>query len=104
MRIALLYSNEELIGKTRAFDGMVLFLPFKLQDQVYLKEKNPWPLHRFRKATYLSVKLKIISYPSVLTYVLGAQKNRVIETVLLSTHNMFCLRYKKIISSLHALN
>ena len=39
MRIALLYSNEELIGKTRAFDGMVLFLPFKLQDQVYLKEK-----------------------------------------------------------------
>ena len=29
----------------------------------------------------------IFSYPSVLTYVLGAQKNRPIETVLLSTHN-----------------
>ena len=29
-----------------------------------------------------------ISYPSVLTYVLGAQKNRHIETVLLSTHNI----------------
>ena len=28
------------------------------------------------------------SYPSVLTYVLGAQKNRLIETVLLSTHNI----------------
>ena len=27
-----------------------------------------------------------ISYPSVLTYVLGVQKNRLIETVLLSTH------------------
>ena len=30
----------------------------------------------------------MFSYPSVLTYVLGAQKNRLIETVLLSTHNI----------------
>ena len=30
----------------------------------------------------------ILSCPSVLTYVLGAQKNRLIETVLLSTHNI----------------
>ena len=29
-----------------------------------------------------------IFYLSVLTYVLGAQKNRLIETVLLSTHNI----------------
>ena len=29
-----------------------------------------------------------MSYPLVLTYVLGAQKNRLIETVLLSTHNI----------------
>ena len=29
-----------------------------------------------------------ISYPSFLTYILGAQKNRHIETVLLSTHNI----------------
>ena len=28
---------------------------------------------------------------------LGAQKNHLIEMVLLSTHNMFCLRKKKII-------
>ena len=33
------------------------------------------------------VKLLIFSYPSVLKYVLGAQKN-LIETVLLSTHNI----------------
>ena len=33
-------------------------------------------------------KLSIFSYPSVLTYVLGAQKNHFIETVLLSTHNI----------------
>ena len=38
--------------------------------------------------TYLSVKLQIFSYPSILTCVLGAQKNCLIETVLLSTHNI----------------
>ena len=31
----------------------------------------------------------MFSYPSVLSYVLGAQKNRLIETVLLSTHNIW---------------
>ena len=30
----------------------------------------------------------MFSYPSILTYVLGAQKNGLIETVLLSTHNI----------------
>ena len=30
----------------------------------------------------------MVSYPSVLTFVLGAQKNRLNETVLLSTHNI----------------
>ena len=33
-------------------------------------------------------KIVMFSYPSVLPYVLGAQKNRLIETVLLSTHNI----------------
>ena len=37
-----------------------------------------------------SVKLKIFSYPSILTFVLGSQKNRLIEAVLLSTYNI-CL-------------
>ena len=32
---------------------------------------------------------------SILTFVLGAQKNRLVETVLLSIHNMFWLRYTK---------
>ena len=36
----------------------------------------------------MSVKLSIFSFPPVLTYVLGAQKKRLIETVLLSTHNI----------------
>ena len=35
-----------------------------------------------------SKKMLIFSSPSVLTYVLGAHKNRLIETVLLSTHNI----------------
>ena len=37
----------------------------------------------------VSVKLRIFSYLSVLPFVLGAQKNRLIETVLLSTHNIW---------------
>ena len=36
----------------------------------------------------LMVKLWIYNYPSVLTYVLGAQRNCLIETVPLSTHNI----------------
>ena len=41
-------------------------------------------------------KIVIFSYPSVLTIILGAQKTRPIETVLLITHNlMFWLRNKK---------
>ena len=35
-------------------------------------------------------KICLFSYPSVLAIILGAQKNRLIETVLLSTHNI-CL-------------
>ena len=38
----------------------------------------------------------IFSYPSVLKYVLGAQKIRLIETVLLSTHNIFGLEIRKL--------
>ena len=39
------------------------------------------------------------------SYVLGAQKNGLIETVLLSTHkHMFCLRNKKVIVLVRTLN
>ena len=34
------------------------------------------------------VNAPIFSYPSVLTYVMGAQKDHLIETVLLSTHSI----------------
>ena len=40
------------------------------------------------KQKFLSIQLLIFSYTSLLTYVLGAQKNPLIETVLLSTHNI----------------
>ena len=36
----------------------------------------------------LGLKMFIFSYPSVETFVLGAQKNSLIEAVLLSTHNI----------------
>ena len=53
---------------------------------------------------FLIAKLLILSYPSVLTYVWGAQKNRLIETVLLSTHNIcFRLRNKKNNFMVHTL-
>ena len=45
-------------------------------------------LQRFRQTKNRCVKLSIFSYPYVLAYVLGAQKNRLIEMVLLSTHNI----------------
>lgn len=34
LRSALLFQHEELIGKTRAFDGSILFLPKKLGKKV----------------------------------------------------------------------
>ena len=52
------------------------------------------------KQTFFSVKLQLFTYPSVQTCVLGAQTNRLIETVLLSTHNIyFGLEIRKIIFS-----
>ena len=45
-------------------------------------------MHRSSLANFFSVKLSLFSYPEIQTYVLGAQKNRLIETVLLSTHNI----------------
>ena len=52
------------------------------------------------KPKKLCVKLWLFSYPSFKTCVLGAQKNRLIETVLLSTHNIcFGWERRKIIFS-----
>ena len=48
------------------------------------------PYHRGSCANIFSVKLRLFSYPSFKTSVLGAQKNRLTATVLLSTHNI-CL-------------
>ena len=45
-------------------------------------------VNKSRKAKIMPTKLQLFSYPLVSTYVLGAQKNRLIETVLLSTHNI----------------
>ena len=40
----------------------------------------------FQKTKIVESKFRIFSYPSILTDILGAQKNRLIETVPLSTH------------------
>ena len=44
--------------------------------------------HRSRKNKFLSVNLRKLAYLLVFPYVLVAQKNRLHETVLLSTHNI----------------
>ena len=43
----------------------------------------------------MSEKLYIFSYPAVYSCVLDAQKNRLIETVLLGTHNIIALVEKQ---------
>ena len=45
-------------------------------------------LHRFRQTNF-ERKILNIFLPISLTYVLGVQKNHLIETVLLSTHNIY---------------
>ena len=44
---------------------------------------------------------KYFSYFSTKTYVVGTQKNRLFDTVLLSTKNMLKLMGKKILTTLH---
>ena len=53
-----------------------------------------WVQSRGSSIPYQSEE-KLFSYPSIQTYVLGAQKSRLIETVLFSTPNIFWLRNKK---------
>ena len=53
--------------------------------------KNDWENvinHRSSLEKFFVRKIVIIFYPSVLTSVVGAQKNRLNEMVLLSTHNI----------------
>ena len=52
---------------------------FKIQRLVFLPA-NSWIVHRASKPKKICIKLRLFSYPSVLTCVLGAQKNRLIDT------------------------
>ena len=56
-------------------------------DQQHPPSRYKWMAGKKVKKKF-NVKLSIFLYPSVITYVFGAQKNRLIETVLLSTHNI----------------
>ena len=38
LKSALLYDMEDVMGKTRCFDGMTLFLPIKLSEDVTIKQ------------------------------------------------------------------
>ena len=64
--------------------------PNVLCQEINIITKTNFPSlnHATQVIKILSVKLLIFSYPSDVTYVLGVQKNHLIETVLLSTHNI----------------
>ena len=55
------------------------------------------------KDSFLYLKLHLFSYPSILTCVLCAQKNRLIETFRLSSHSICCSREIKITIFSYAL-
>lgn len=40
MRMALLMTHENLLGRTKAFDGMILYLPHRLQEQARTKQMS----------------------------------------------------------------
>ena len=62
LRIALLCSQEQLLGKTKAFDGMTLILPKKLQDPV-----------SFNRNTFY-IKIMIVSVESWLSCKISKMK------------------------------
>ena len=47
------------------------------------------------QAYFFSINMSFFSYLSILNMLFGAQKNRHIETVLSSTHNMLWMRNKE---------
>ena len=77
---------------SEALKYFIFCLTTGLDKQNFSAKTYPSVLTCFGFSKDLSRNKKIIflifSYPSVLTYVLGAQKNCLIETVLLSTHNI----------------
>ena len=61
----------------------VLIVSVKMEKSIRIQRvKGPVKKKKF------NINLQIFSYPSVSTCVLGAQKNSLSETVLLSTHNI----------------
>ena len=68
--------------------GIPDFLDLSISSEVCKQKVMTMNNHRFRSTKNFSVKLKTFSYPLFLAYVLGAQKNRLVETVLLSIHDI----------------
>ena len=66
-----------------AYPKHMFKLTDKKQSQLYAKSFLAYICDHF-----FSIQFSLFSYPSVQTCVLGAQKNRLDETVLLSTHNI----------------
>ena len=84
------------IGLKRVNISVLIYILHVIEKQLYPCDR--FLMHVMRETDYaicigldnksLSIKMLIFSYLLVLTYVLCAQKNSLIETVLLSTHNI----------------
>ena len=61
-----------------------------LEESMVTKFLSPCPADTSisQDKHFFCIKFSIFSYPSIFTYVLGAQKNHLFETVLLSTHKI----------------
>ena len=90
-KVSLIILNSGMILKTFTHAEVNLIFSFKLslltdsgKQFYYRREYNS--IGPDRQYCFFSVKLNFFSYPSILTFVLGAQRNRLIEMVLLNTH------------------
>ena len=61
---------------------------FELKTGSSIIQTNVWRLALQARASVRCVPKKLFSYFSIKTYVVGTQKNRLNETVLLSTQNI----------------
>ena len=59
-----------------------------MENEWTAEMKTKWMISGLDKQNLSAKNCEFFSYPSILTYIFGAQKNRLIETVLLSTHNI----------------
>ena len=96
--LLLLIHNIILATKIAKIDNIFLTSKYKhilwySLEASHCDSSNEYPQHMFsirNKVILIPLSLIYFSYFSITTYVVGAQKNHLNETVLLSIQNTFC--------------